>query len=59
MKVIFVTIRCVIYVFHEAAWGSVPKSINQPLDYTHNNIVGTHNMMHSAYVNNVKKLMKN
>ena len=45
------------FVFHEAAWGSVPKSINQPLDYTHNNIVGTHNMMQSAYVNNVKKFV--
>lgn len=42
------------YVFHEAAWGSVPKSINRPLDYTLNNILGMHNMLHASYVNNVK-----
>lgn len=42
------------FVFHEAAWGAVPKSIVQPLDYTKNNILGTHNILHSAYMNNVK-----
>lgn len=42
------------YVFHEAAWGSVPKSIKQPLDYTKNNILGTHNMLHASYENHVK-----
>lgn len=42
------------YVFHEAAWGSVPKSVKQPLEYTKNNILGTHNMMHASYINNVK-----
>lgn len=45
------------YVFHEAAWGSVPKSIRQPLDYTQNNILGTHNMMQAAYINKVKKFV--
>lgn len=42
------------FVFHEAAWGSVPRSILEPLNYTKNNIVGTHNMLHAAYVNQVK-----
>ena len=42
------------FVFHEAAWGSVPKSVIQPLDYTKNNILGTNNMLHSAYINKVK-----
>ena len=42
------------YVFHEAAWGAVPKSINKPLDYTLNKILGMHNMLHASYVNNVK-----
>ena len=42
------------YVFHEAALGSVPKSITHPLEYTRNNILGTHNMMQASYVNNVK-----
>lgn len=44
-------------VFHEAAWGSVPKSINQPLDYTKNNILGMHNMLHAAYVNGIKSFV--
>lgn len=42
------------FVFHEAAWGSVPKSIKKPVDYTLNNILGMHNMLHAAYTNNVK-----
>ncbi len=42
------------YVFHEAAWGSVPKSVKQPLDYTTNNILGMHNMLQASYANKVK-----
>ena len=42
------------YVIHQAAWGSVPKSIKQPLDYTTNNILGTHNMLQASYVNKIK-----
>ena len=38
----------VSYVLHEAAWGSVPRSIEMPLFYCYNNIMGTLNMMEAA-----------
>ena len=47
----------VSYVFHEAAWGSVPRSIKKPLEYTKNNIVGMHNMLEASVKNNVKKFI--
>ena len=42
------------YVLHQAAV-SVPESIEQPVDYTLTNIVGTVNMMEAAVKNGVKK----
>ena len=36
------------YVLHQAAWGSVPRSIEMPLFYEENNIRGTVNMMEAA-----------
>ena len=36
------------YVMHEAAWGSVPRSIEMPLFYCANNIQGTLNMLEAA-----------
>lgn len=42
------------YVLHEAAWGSVPRSIEMPLFYSLNNIQGTLNMLESARQNRVK-----
>ena len=36
------------YVLHEAAWGSVPRSIEMPLFYNLNNIHGTLNMLEAA-----------
>lgn len=36
------------YVMHQAAWGSVPRSIEMPLFYEQNNIMGTLNMMEAA-----------
>ena len=42
------------YVLHQAAAG-VPESIEQPVDYTLTNIVGTVNMMEAAAKNGVKK----
>ena len=36
------------YVLHQAAAVSVPESIEQPVDYTLTNIVGTVNMMEAA-----------
>ena len=43
------------YVLHQAAAVSVPESIEQPVDYTLTNIVGTVNMMEAAAKNGVKK----
>jgi len=42
------------YVMNEAAWGSVPRSIEMPLFYCANNIQGTVNMMEAAKQNGVK-----
>ena len=45
------------YVLHQAAWGSVPRSIEMPLLYEDINIKGTLNMMEAARQNNVKKFV--
>lgn len=45
------------YVMHEAAWGSVPRSIEMPLFYEENNIRGTLNMMEAARQQGVKKFV--
>lgn len=45
------------YVLHQAAWGSVPRSIEMPLFYSLNNIQGTLNMLEAARQNNVKKFV--
>ncbi len=45
------------YVLHQAAWGSVPRSIEMPLLYEEINIKGTLNMMEAARQNNVKKFV--
>ena len=47
----------VTYVMHEAAWGSVPRSIEMPLFYEENNIRGTLNMMEAARQQGVKKFV--
>ncbi len=45
------------YVLHQAAWGSVPRSIEMPLFYCANNITGTLNMLEAARRSNVKKFV--
>ncbi|PLS36749.1 LPS biosynthesis protein WbpP [Carnobacterium maltaromaticum] len=45
------------YVSNQAAWGSVPRSIEMPLKYEKINIKGTLNMMEAARQNNVKKVV--
>ena len=45
------------YVLNQAAWGSVPRSIEMPLFYCANNIVGTLNMLEAARQNNVKRFV--
>lgn len=45
------------YVLNQAAWGSVPRSIEMPLFYCANNIMGTLNMLEAARQNGAKKFV--
>ena len=45
------------YVLHQAAWGSVPRSIEMPLFYCATNIQGTLNMLEAARHNRVKRFV--
>ncbi|MDF2685614.1 MAG: biosynthesis protein WbpP, partial [Clostridia bacterium] len=45
------------YVLNQAAWGSVPRSIEFPLLYEEINIKGTLNMMEASRQNSVKKFV--
>ena len=45
------------YVLNQAAWGSVPRSIEMPLFYCANNIQGTLNMLEATRQNGVKKFV--
>lgn len=45
------------FVLNQAAWGSVPRSIEMPLFYNANNITGTLNMLEAARQNGVKKFV--
>lgn len=45
------------FVLHQAAWGSVPRSIQMPLFYCANNITGTLHMLEAARKNGVKKFV--
>ncbi len=45
------------FVLHQAAWGSVPASIEKPLVYEEINIKGTLNMMEAAKRQGVKKFV--
>lgn len=45
------------YVLNQAAWGSVPRSLEMPLFYCMNNINGTLNMMEAARQQGVKKFV--
>lgn len=45
------------YVLHQAAWGSVPRSIEMPMAYFENNIQGTVCMLEAARKNQVKKFV--
>lgn len=51
------TCKDVDYVLHQAAWGSVPRSIDMPLFYSLNNIQGTLNMLEAARQMHVKKFV--
>ena len=45
------------YVLNQAAWGSVPRSIEMPLFYCANNIMGTLNMLEASRQAHVKKFI--
>ncbi len=45
------------YVLNQAAWGSVPRSLERPLFYCANNIQGTLNMLEAARQKGVKKFV--
>ena len=45
------------YVLNQAAWGSVPRSLEMPLFYCSNNIQGTLNMLEAARQNGVRKFV--
>ena len=45
------------YVLNQAAWGSVPRSIEMPLFYCVNNVTGTVNMLEAARRCGVKKFV--
>lgn len=45
------------YVLHQAAWGSVPRSIEMPLLYEQINIMGTLNMMEASRQQHIKKFV--
>ena len=45
------------YVLNQAAWGSVPRSLEMPLFYSLNNIQGTLNMLEAARQKSVKKFV--
>lgn len=45
------------YVLNQAAWGSVPRSIEMPLLYEEINIKGTLNMLEASRKNGVKKFV--
>lgn len=45
------------YVLHQAAWGSVPRSVEMPLTYNDINIKGTLNILEASRENNVKKVV--
>lgn len=45
------------YVFHQAALGSVPKSVEQPVQFHAVNATGTLNVLEAARANNVERVM--
>lgn len=45
------------YVLNQAAWGSVPKSLEMPQAYCLNNIYGTLNMLEAARQKKIKKFV--
>lgn len=53
----FSATKGVDYVSHQAAWGSVPRSIEMPLVYEEINIKGALNMLEASRQNGVKRMV--
>lgn len=51
------TIKGVDMVCHQAALGSVPRSLNDPLTSHNNNVNGFLNMLHASKENNIKRFV--
>lgn len=49
--------KSVDYIFHQAALGSVPRSIEFPLNSNAHNVTGFLNMLESAKQNNIKRFI--
>lgn len=50
--------QTVDYVLHQAALGSVPRSLKEPKLYEENNVLGTLNLLLSAKENGVKRVVQ-
>lgn len=57
LKVCIESTSNVDYVLHQAAWGSVPRSIDLPLLYEEINVKGTLNMLEASKINKVKRFV--
>lgn len=57
LKACMVACEDIDFVLHQAAWGSVPRSIEMPVFYEEVNIKGTLNMMEAASKNKVRKFV--
>lgn len=51
------TCKNIDVICHQAAWGSVPRSIEYPKDYMKNNVQGFSTVVESAKNNNIKKII--
>ena len=45
------------YVLHQAALGSVPRSLKQPVFYLENNVLGMANILEASRIKNVKRMV--
>lgn len=44
-------------ICHQAAWGSVPRSFENPRDYHENNVTGFLNILEAARINKIKRVV--
>ena len=56
-EICLVATKNINYVLHQAAWGSVPRSIEMPLAYEEINVLGTLNMLEASKQNNIDKFV--